>query len=183
MEHLYKTVMDKSGYAEFIHRKIPSISIDDAVQFFVPTPKKDCVQDMNVNEFVTFIQNKLKERDPVVKIYNARTRERDIAASKNVPVQSEIHHSRPDISVQPHPDDLLNPPNRLVVGNFSSARPNVVNLRDNLSGASVSSSSSSSSNTNNLNNSRSVNPAIRNFFLGSDASDNQSVVSALSAGN
>ena len=34
-----------------------------------------------------------------------------------------------------------------------------------------------------MNNSRSVNPAIRNFFLGSDTSDNQSVVSALSAGN
>ena len=62
MKHLYKTVMVKSGYAEFIHRKIPSVTIDDAVQIFVPTPKKESEPNINVNEFVTFIQNKLKGR-------------------------------------------------------------------------------------------------------------------------
>ena len=73
--------MIKSEYAEFIHRKMPSVDVDNTVRHFVPVLLGVDAPRIDINYFVSFIQKKIQLRADVMERFKTRTKEREIAGS------------------------------------------------------------------------------------------------------
>ena len=175
METRLKTTMSRPAIAELIHRRLPSVSIEDAMTYFVPVARGAFLPNMHVNQFVTFIRNHLTARQRNHQQYASFIRSREIAAHESTPVQKEVHTAAPALPVARHPDRNLNSDVqeaiRQSLGQSSNnTRHNTSRLRpDSDNGSSVSSTSDSEdANTNTMETRR----AIRNL-LASDSEESE----------
>ena len=167
MQHRMTCLLSAPRIAELINTRLPSISPDDAIKFYVPVAKGLYVPQMHVNQFVNFIQLNLNRRSYNIKAYETFCSNRAIAANQSAPVQETLHRSRPNITVAEHPDENVNEDVREAIRRSLAGNDGNNN---NVLGSSVSSTSDSENETESHLNTRA---AIRRLL----SSDNESNIS------
>ena len=173
MKTRLKTTMSRPSLAELIHRRLPSVSTEDAMTYFVPVARGAFLPNMHVNQFVTFIRNHLTARQRNHQQYASFIRSREIAAHESTPVQKEVRTAAPALPIARHPDRNLNSDVQEAIrqslgATSNSNRENLSRLRADIDDGSSVSSTSDSDDANT--NTRETRQAIRNF-LASDSEE------------
>ena len=124
-EHFRKLILPRQ-LGQFIHDRIPAVSIEDAITFYIPNPIGD-KDEIIVKNVVAHIQHLIRQRETSCNLYKSYIDARAAASVNEGPIQNEVFRWQPNLDVAPHPNDLKGDGMRDYMDSSSSSSSSVVN--------------------------------------------------------